>query len=100
MVRWAWRIHAPRPSRRKEAVSPSRTPRTGLFGHPSQEKELVPSDAVEKAGLRIEKKKTSDFPVPVELTERFRRVPRFKRAFDKLTPGRQRSYLYHFAAAK
>jgi hypothetical protein len=26
--------------------------------------------------------------------------PRFKRAFDALTPGRQRSYLYHFAAAK
>jgi uncharacterized protein YdeI (YjbR/CyaY-like superfamily) len=56
--------------------------------------------AVEKAGLRVEKKKTSDFPVPEELTERFRRDPRFKRAFEALTPGRQRSYLYHFAAAK
>src|ERR1700749_849942 len=56
--------------------------------------------AVEKAGLRIEPKRTSDFPVPEELTERFRRDPRFKRAFETLTPGRQRSYLYHFAAAK
>ncbi len=56
--------------------------------------------AVEKAGLRMERKKTSDFPVPDELTERFRRGPRFKRAFEALTPGRQRSYLYHFAAAK
>lgn len=56
--------------------------------------------AVEKAGLRMERKKTSDFPVPDELTERFRRDPRFKRAFEALTPGRQRSYLYHFAAAK
>src|SRR5262245_1636153 len=56
--------------------------------------------AVEKAGLRIEKKKTSDFPVPEELTERFRRDARFKRAFEALTPGRQRSYLYHFGAAK
>jgi uncharacterized protein YdeI (YjbR/CyaY-like superfamily) len=56
--------------------------------------------AIEKAGLRMERKKTSDFPVPAELTERFRRDPRFKRAFDALTPGRQRSYLYHFAAAK
>ena len=44
--------------------------------------------------------KASDFPVPEELTERFRRDPRFKRAFEALTPGRQRSYLYHFAAAK
>jgi len=56
--------------------------------------------AVEKAGLRMEPKRTSDYPVPAELTERFRRDPRFKRAFDALTPGRQRSYLYHFAAAK
>ena len=56
--------------------------------------------AVEKAGLRLKPKKTSDFPVPVELSERFLRDPRFKRAFEALTPGRQRSYLYHFAAAK
>ena len=56
--------------------------------------------AVEKAGLRMEKKKTSDFPVPEELTERFQRDTRFKRAFEALTPGRQRSYLYHIAAAK
>src|SRR3954463_1395342 len=56
--------------------------------------------AAEKAGLRVKRKKTSDLPVPEELTERFRRDPRFKRAFEALTPGRQRSYLYHFAAAK
>jgi uncharacterized protein YdeI (YjbR/CyaY-like superfamily) len=56
--------------------------------------------AVEKAGLRMEPKKTRDFPVPEELTERFRKDARFKRAFEALTPGRQRSYLYHFAAAK
>jgi uncharacterized protein YdeI (YjbR/CyaY-like superfamily) len=56
--------------------------------------------AVEKAGLRTEPKKTSDFPVPEELTARFRKDPRFKRAFEALTPGRQRSYLYHFGAAK
>src|SRR5262252_193561 len=56
--------------------------------------------AVEKAGLRVEPKKTSDYPVPEELKERFRRDPRFKRAFAALTPGRQRGYLYHFAAAK
>ena len=56
--------------------------------------------AAEKAGLRVERKKTSDYPVPEELTARFRRDPRFKRAFEALTPGRQRGYLYHFAAAK
>ncbi|HEX3595628.1 MAG TPA: YdeI/OmpD-associated family protein [Polyangiaceae bacterium] len=56
--------------------------------------------AVEKAGLRMKPRKTSDFPVPEELTQRFRSDPRFKRAFEALTPGRQRSYLYHFGAAK
>ena len=47
----------------------------------------------------MEPKKTSDYPVPEELTARFRRDPRFKRAFEALRPGRQRDYLYHFAAA-
>ena len=56
--------------------------------------------AVEKAGLRVKQRATSDFPVPLELTEQFRRNPRFKRAFEALTPGRKRSYLYHFGAAK
>ena len=56
--------------------------------------------AVEKAGLRMNPRRTSDFPDPEELRQRFRRDPRFKRAFEALTPGRQRSYLYHFAAAK
>ncbi|HVZ22101.1 MAG TPA: YdeI/OmpD-associated family protein [Vicinamibacterales bacterium] len=55
---------------------------------------------VEKAGLRVTPKKTSDFPVPEELIARFRSDPPFKRAFEALTPGRQRSYLYHFAAAR
>ncbi len=55
---------------------------------------------VEKAGLRVKKKTTSDFPVPEELEEKFREDPAFKRAFEALTPGRQRSYLYHFGAAK
>ena len=56
--------------------------------------------AVEKAGLRMKPKKTSDFPVPEELSERFRMDPRFRRAFHALTPGRQRSWLHHFSTAK
>jgi uncharacterized protein YdeI (YjbR/CyaY-like superfamily) len=56
--------------------------------------------AAENAGLRVEKKKTSDYPVPGELRETFRKDPRFKKAFEALTPGRQRSYLYHFGEAK
>jgi uncharacterized protein YdeI (YjbR/CyaY-like superfamily) len=56
--------------------------------------------AVRKSGLQMPKKKTSDYPVPEELTERFRRDAHFKRAFAALTPGRQRGYLFHFGAAK
>lgn len=56
--------------------------------------------AVEKAGLKVEKKKTSDYPVPAELKEKLQEDPRFKKAFEALTPGRQRGYLYHFAGAK
>ena len=55
---------------------------------------------VERAGLRVEKKKTSDFPVPEELTSAFQRHPELKAAFKALTPGRQRGYLYYFAGAK
>ena len=55
---------------------------------------------IETAGLRMKPRETSDFPVPDELKEKFRKAPLFKRAFEALTPGRQRSYLYHFAAAK
>jgi uncharacterized protein YdeI (YjbR/CyaY-like superfamily) len=56
--------------------------------------------AAEKAGLRIQKKPTSEFPIPEELKEKLHNDPRFRKAFEALTPGRQRGYLYHFAAAK
>lgn len=55
--------------------------------------------ALERAGVRMEKKSPS-LPIPEELREKFREEPRLERAFEALTPGRQRSYLYHFAKAK
>ena len=55
--------------------------------------------AAEKAGLKVETKPLK-LPVPVELKEKFRKDPWFKRAFEALTPGRQRGYLFHFAGAK
>ena len=56
--------------------------------------------AIEHAGLRMPPKQTADLPVPAELTGRLRADARFQRAWLALTPGRQRSYLHHFAAAK
>jgi len=55
--------------------------------------------AAAKAGLKVETK-PAELPMPEELQEKFRRDPRFKRAFEALTPGRQRGYLFHFARAK
>jgi uncharacterized protein YdeI (YjbR/CyaY-like superfamily) len=55
---------------------------------------------VERAGLKLELKKTSDFPVPEELRVRLNRDHALKAAFDALTPGRQRGYLYYFSQAK
>jgi uncharacterized protein YdeI (YjbR/CyaY-like superfamily) len=55
---------------------------------------------VEKAGLEVPLKKTSDYPVPEELKQKLAELPAFKKAFNALTPGRQRGYLLHFAGAK
>ncbi|CAN7198486.1 DUF1801 domain-containing protein [Pseudoduganella sp. LjRoot289] len=55
---------------------------------------------VEKAGLHIDFKKTAEFTVPEEFQAKMDETPGLKAAFDALTPGRQRAYLLHFAAAK
>jgi uncharacterized protein YdeI (YjbR/CyaY-like superfamily) len=55
---------------------------------------------VEKAGLEVKLKKTSDFKVPEEFQNKLDESPALKKAFAALTPGRQRGYLFHFSAAK
>jgi uncharacterized protein YdeI (YjbR/CyaY-like superfamily) len=55
--------------------------------------------AAEKAGMKVETK-PPELPVPDELKAKLRADPKFRKAFEALTPGRQRSYLYHFAGAK
>ena len=54
---------------------------------------------VEKAGLEVVYKKTSDYPVPEELQKKLDELPALKSAFAALTPGRQRGYLLYFSAA-
>lgn len=56
--------------------------------------------AVEKAGLKVEFKKTAEFEMPEEFRSRLKKDRALKKAFDALTPGRQRAYLLHFASAK
>jgi uncharacterized protein YdeI (YjbR/CyaY-like superfamily) len=55
---------------------------------------------VEKAGLEVDYKKTSEFAVPEEFQNRLDESPALKTAFDALTPGRQRGYILYFSAAK
>jgi len=55
---------------------------------------------VEKAGLKVELKKTEKYAVPEELKKKLDKVPALKKAFHALTPGRQRGYLLYFSQAK
>jgi uncharacterized protein YdeI (YjbR/CyaY-like superfamily) len=55
---------------------------------------------VEKAGLEVNYKNTSEFAVPEELQTKLDAIPALKKAFEALTPGRRRAYLLYFAAPK
>jgi uncharacterized protein YdeI (YjbR/CyaY-like superfamily) len=55
---------------------------------------------VEKAGLKVELKKTKEFIMPGEFQIKLNAIPALKAAFEALTPGRQRAYLLHFSAPK
>jgi uncharacterized protein YdeI (YjbR/CyaY-like superfamily) len=55
---------------------------------------------IEKAGKRVALKATSDFTVPDEFQARLDGAPALKAAFEALTLGRQRAYLYYFSEAK
>lgn len=55
---------------------------------------------VEKAGLKVKLKETSDFEKPEEFQAYLDNDPALKTAFEALTPGRQRNYLHYFSEAK
>ena len=55
---------------------------------------------VEKAGLKVNYKKTTEFKIPDEFQNKLDEIPALKTAFDALTPGRQRGYLFYFSQPK
>jgi uncharacterized protein YdeI (YjbR/CyaY-like superfamily) len=55
---------------------------------------------VEKAGLKVTFKKTVEYEVPEEFTKAMKKNPALKKAFNALTPGRQKAYLLHFSEPK
>ena len=55
---------------------------------------------VEKAGLKVSFKETTEFIIPEEFQNKLDEIPALKTAFYALTPGRQRAYILHFSAPK
>ena len=55
---------------------------------------------VERAGLKVKLKKTSDFKIPEEFQKKLNKSSALKTAFDALTPGRQRAYIFYFSQPK
>ena len=55
---------------------------------------------VEKAGLKVNFKKTTEFIIPEEFQHKLNEIPDLKTAFNALTPGRQRAYIFYFSQPK
>jgi len=54
----------------------------------------------ERAGLKVKRKNPAEFPLPEEFQRKLKKMPALKRAFEALTPGRQRAYNLFFSAPK
>ena len=54
----------------------------------------------EKAGLKLNFKKATEFSIPEEFQTKLDKIPALKTAFNTLTPGRQRAYILYFSAPK
>jgi uncharacterized protein YdeI (YjbR/CyaY-like superfamily) len=55
---------------------------------------------VEESGKKVPLKKASEYVVPEELQVRLNAAPKLKAAFEALTPGRRKSYIFHVSGAK
>lgn len=55
---------------------------------------------VERAGLKVKLKETKDFKIPEEFQKKLNEIPALKKAFNALTPGRQKAYIFYFSQPK
>jgi uncharacterized protein YdeI (YjbR/CyaY-like superfamily) len=55
---------------------------------------------VEESGKKVKLKKPSEYAIPEELQARLDQDPILKAAFEALTPGRRKSYIFHISSAK
>lgn len=56
--------------------------------------------SVEKSGVKVNMRKTEDYPIPDEFARALNEDKELKAAFLSLTPGRQKGYLFYFNQAK
>jgi uncharacterized protein YdeI (YjbR/CyaY-like superfamily) len=55
---------------------------------------------LEKAGLKVNLKNTSEFKIPEEFQKKLEKSAALRTAFNALTPGRQRAYILYFSTPK
>jgi uncharacterized protein YdeI (YjbR/CyaY-like superfamily) len=55
---------------------------------------------IEESGKKVTVKKVSEYAVPGELQARLDAAPGLRMAFEALTPGRRKSYIFHVSGAK
>jgi uncharacterized protein YdeI (YjbR/CyaY-like superfamily) len=55
---------------------------------------------IEKSGRQVEMKQHAEYVIPEELENKFAEIPDLKTAFEALTPGRQRAYIFYFSEPK
>lgn len=55
---------------------------------------------IEESGKKVELKKPSEYAIPEELQARLNASKVLKAAFEALTPGRRKSYIFHISSAK
>ncbi len=61
---------------------------------------LYEAIALEESGKKVELKKPSEYPIPDELQTRLDGNPVLRAAFEALTPGRRKSYIFHISSAR
>ncbi len=67
---------------------------------PTIERYIEQAIQLETSGAKVPLKPAADYEIPAELQTKLDTNPALKKAFNALTPGRQKGYLFQIAAAK
>jgi len=67
---------------------------------PTLKRYIAEAIQVEKSGRKVPLRKASEYVIPEELQVQLKASPKLKAAFEALTPGRRKSYIFHVSGAK